>query len=268
VNKEVNPRAVFDRLFGSPSEREARQGMARREALRKSILDFVSDDAKRLQSTLGRNDQRKLDEYLTGVREIERRLERTEKNADGPKVLDEHRPAGVPREYAEHLRLMADMMVLAFQTDSTRIATFMFTNAGSNRNYRDEIGVRDGHHDLSHHGGDPTKLDKIKQINRFHVQQYTYLLERLKSVREGDGTLLDNCMVVYGSGLSDGNRHNNENLPVLLAGRGGGTIDTGRHVRYKEETPMCNLFTSMLDRVGVRTPYFGDSTGRLRGLQV
>jgi hypothetical protein len=159
------------------------------------------------------------------------------------------------------------MLVLAFQTDSTRIATYMFANAGSNRSYK-EIGVPDGHHDLSHHGGDAQKLEKIRQINRFHVSQLSYLLRRLKSITEGEGTLLDNCMICYGSGLSDGNRHNNENLPVLLAGRGGGTIDPGRHIRYEEETPMCNLFMAMLEGVGVQTRYVGDSTGTLRGLRL
>ncbi len=157
---------------------------------------------------------------------------------------------------------MADMMVLAFQTDLTRVATCMFGRAGSNRSYR-QIEVPDGHHDLSHHGGNPEKLEKIRRINHYHVQQLAYFLQRLKSTPEGDGTLLDHCMIVYGSGLSDGNRHNNENLPVLLAGGGGGTIQTGRHIKYAEETPMCNLFVSLLDRVGVSVDYLGDSTGRL-----
>ena len=159
------------------------------------------------------------------------------------------------------------MIVLAFQTDTTRIASFMFANAGSNRDYR-HIDVPEGHHGLSHHGDDPKKLAKISEINRFHVTQLAYLLERLQSIPEGEGTLLDHSMICYGSALSDGNRHNNENLPVLLAGRGGGTIDPGRHVRYEQETPMCNLFLSMLDRVGAPTDFIGDSTGRLGGLQI
>ncbi len=162
---------------------------------------------------------------------------------------------------------MADMMVLAFQSDTTRIATYMFANAGSNRNYRN-IEVPDGHHDLSHHGGNPEKHAKIRKINRFHVEQLAYMLERLKSIREGEGTLLDNCMIVYGSGLSDGNRHNNENLPVVMAGRARGTITTGRHLRFPEETPMCNLFMSMLDRMGASVDFIGDSTGSLRGLEI
>jgi hypothetical protein len=160
--------------------------------------------------------------------------------------------------------------VLAFQTDSTRVATMMFANAGSNRNYR-QIGIPDGHHDLSHHAGDPVKHAKIREINRFHVTQLAYFLQRLKAIPEGEGTLLDNCMVLYGSGLSDGNRHNHENLPILLAGRGGGTIDTGRHIAYPTETPLCNLFLSMLDRMGAPAFSTGshfDSTGELTGLQV
>ena len=266
VGKETNPRATFERLFAGGSKAEVDEGQARREALRKSILDYVSEDAKRLQRRLGQTDQRKLDEYLTGVREIEQRLERAD---SGPveATVDYPAPAGIPNDYGEHMRLMCDMMVLAFQTDSTRIATCMFADAGSNRNYR-QIGVGDGHHDLSHHQNDAKKLAKIRDINRYHVTQLAYFLERLKSVQDGEGSLLDNSMIVYGSGLSDGNRHNNENLPVLLAGRGGGTIDTGRHLRHPEETPLCNLFLSMLDRVGAPVDFVGDSTGRLSGLQV
>ncbi len=165
------------------------------------------------------------------------------------------------------MRLMCDMMVLAFQTDATRISTLMFANAGDNKNYR-EIGVPDGHHDLSHHREDPVKLEKIGKINRFHVEQLSYLLRKMKSIREGERTLLDNSMVCYGSGISDGNRHNNENLPIVLAGSGGGTISTGRHVRYDTETPMCNLFMSMLDRMQAEVPFIGDSTGRLPKLTI
>jgi hypothetical protein len=172
------------------------------------------------------------------------------------------KPTGIPADYAQHVCLMMDMIVLAFQTDQTRICTCMFAHAGSNRSYA-EIGVPDGHHDLSHHGGDAEKLDKIRQINLYHVQQLAYLLERLRSIPEGGGSLLDRCMIVYGSGISDGNRHNNENLPVLLAGRGGGTIESGRHLVYDVETPMTNLFMSMLDRVGASVDHLGDSTGRL-----
>ena len=162
---------------------------------------------------------------------------------------------------------MCDMMVLAFQTDSTRVASFMFADAGSNRGYR-QIDVPDGHHDLSHHRSDPKKLEKISKINRFHVAQFAYLIEKLKATPEADGSLLDNCMLCYGSAISDGNRHNNEDLPILLAGRGGGSIDPGRHVRYQREVPLCNLFMSMLDRVGAPVDFIGDSTGRLSDLRL
>lgn len=269
VSKEINPRLAFERLFAAGKPREIDENQGRRRALKKSVLDFIKEDADRLQARLGRSDGRKLDEYLNGVREIERRIERAESESS-PKIvsdIDYPVPAGMPDDYGEHIRLMCDMIVLAFQTDTTRVASFMFANAGSNRDYK-LIGVPDGHHDLSHHGDDPKKHAKIRQINRFHTSQLAYLLERLKSIPEGEGTLLDHSMICYGSALSDGNRHNNENLPVLLAGRGGGTIDPGRHVRYQRETPMCNLFLSMLDRIGAPTEFIGDSTGRIGGLQI
>lgn len=267
VGKETNPRFVFERLFGASSPQERDKSAARRAVLQKSILDFVSDDARRLQSKLGRNDHQKLDEYLNGVREVERRIERTN---DEPKLsvdVDYPIPKGTPDDYGEHIRLMCDMMVFAFQTDRTRIASFMFANAASNRSYR-HINVADGHHDLSHHQGNSEKLAKISQINRFHIAQLAYLLQKLKSTPDGNGSLLDNSMVCYGSAISDGNRHNNEDLPILLAGRGGGSIDAGRHIRVAPETPMCNLFLSMLDRFGTPVDFVGDSTGRLAGLQI
>lgn len=267
LGKEVDPRLVFERLFSSGKSSEVSANQARRESLHKSILDFISDDASRLQKKLARSDQRKLDEYLSGVREIERRIERSEADSKKSYSVDYRRPSGVPKEFAQHVRLLSDMLVLAFQTDSTRLCTFMLADEGSNRSYR-EIGVPDGHHDLSHHGGDAKKQAKIREINRFHVSQLAYLLERLKSIPEGEGTLLDNCMILYGGGISDGNRHNRENLPILMAGRGGGTMDTGRHVRYEQETPMCNLLFSMLNRLDVPAEFIGDSTGPLPGLTV
>ena len=175
------------------------------------------------------------------------------------------RPLGIPADYREHLRLMADLLALAFQSDSTRIATFVFANDGSNRSYP-AIGVPDGHHDLSHHGGDPAKQQRIRAINRFHVEQLAYLLQKLKSIPEGSGSLLDHCLIVYGSGISDGNAHAHDDLPILVAGRAGGTVKPGRHVRCPKETPLTNLYVSILDRLGVAVPGFGDSTGRLDGL--
>lgn len=266
VGKEVNPRLVFERLFAGGKASEIDKGQQQREALQKSVLDFIADDAKRLQSKLGRNDNRKLDEYLTGVREIERRIG-TKPNKPMDRDVDYAIPDGIPGDYQDHMRMMCDLMVLAFQTDSTRIATMMFANAGDNKNYR-KIGVPDGHHDLSHHGDNAEKLEKLSKINRFQIQQLSYLLQKMKSIREGERTLLDNSMIVYGSGISDGNRHNHDNLPILLAGSAGGTIDTGRHLRYDLETPVCNLFMSMLDRMGADVPYIGDSTGRLPGLSI
>ena len=172
---------------------------------------------------------------------------------------------GVPASYGEPLRLMCDLLVLAFQADVTRISTFVFANEGSNKSYPD-LGVNEGHHELSHHGRDPEKIRKIREINKFHVAQFAYLVQRLKSIPEGEGTLLDHSMIVYGSGNSDGDRHNHDDLPILFAGRGGGTIKTGRHIRLAQETPVANLWSSMLDRMDVRVPFVGDSTGRLAAL--
>ncbi|MGE0378275.1 MAG: DUF1552 domain-containing protein [Planctomycetaceae bacterium] len=267
VGKEVNPRLAFERLFAVGAKSEIDESQRRRQALQKSILDYVANDARRLQGSLGHHDQRKLDEYLTGIREIEKRLDRLEHVPETDASIDYRGPEDAPDDYGEHLRLMCDIIVLAFQTDSTRIATFMLANEGSNRAYR-EIDVPDGHHDLSHHGGDAGKLDKIRRINRFHTTQLAYLLEKMKSIPEGDGTLLDHSMIVYGAGMSDGNAHNNENLPILLAGRGCGAVDTGRHVVYEQETPMTNLFLTMLDQMGAPVEFLGDSTGRLPVLKL
>ena len=257
---EVNPRQVFDRLFGNGNPGEMEEARVKRDLQRKSVLDFALDDARRLQKSLGYTDRRKLDEYLTAVRELEERIERA--HGFKTEMPDYTRPSGVPRNYEEHLRLMFDLLALAFQTDATRIATYILAHDGSNRQYP-FIGVRDGHHDLSHHGGDQEKKEKIAKINRFHMTQFAYFLEKLRSIREGEGTLLDNCMIVYGSGLGDGNAHNHDNLPILLAGRGGGTIQPGRHLRLEKETPMTNLFLSVLERMGAPVERLGDSTGLL-----
>jgi hypothetical protein len=175
-------------------------------------------------------------------------------------------PEGIPRDTAEHIRLMYDIMALAFQTDSTRIATFMLANAGSNRSYP-EVEVKEGHHSLSHHREDEDKKSQIARIDKFLVEQYAGFLKKLRSIKEGDGTLLDNCMILYGSAIADGNRHSHDDLPIILAGKGGGTIQTGRHVAYPDETPMNNLFLSMLDRVGAKVESIGDSKGRLKHLE-
>lgn len=267
VAKEVDPALVFDRLFAGTEFGLTPEQRARRARRRTSILDLVADEAQSLHNALGAADRRKLDEYLHAVREIERRIRTPDQNAPGGSVdHDQSRPAGVPRAYADHVRLLMEMLVLALQTDSTRIATFMFANAGSNRSYR-EIGISEGHHDLSHHGGSEEKQARISEINRHHIRMFGYFLERLASIREGSGTLLENSMVMYGSAIADGNSHAHENLPILLAGQGGGTIRTGRYIRYPRETPLTNLYLSMLERVGAPTSQFSDSTGPLAGLE-
>ena len=263
--KEVNPRLVFERLFGSGDAKESVESRFRRARYNHSVLDFVLEDANLLRSQLGGRDRLKLDEYLTSVREIEERLAKFDHATVTATEGGVRIPTGVPADYAEHLKLMADMMVLAFHGDLTRIGTLMFANEGSNRSYR-QIGVPEGHHDVSHHGNAPEKLEKKRQIDRFHVEQFAYMLERMQAIKEVDGTLLDNAMVVYGSGISDGNRHNHDDLPVLLAGKGGGTIRTGEHKTYTDGTPMNNLFLSLLDKVGVPVETLGDSTGKLQGL--
>jgi hypothetical protein len=261
--KEINPRLVFERLFAA----DGGANRAKRDQYRLSILDFVNEDARRLKSRLGATDQRKLDEYLTSVRDLEVRLARVEQGSIAEAKAPEYpQPTGIPKDYPEHIRLMFDLLALAFQGDVTRIATFMYANEGSTKSYA-FMGVPEGHHDLSHHSGDPKKHEKIKKINHFHMEQFAYFLNKLASIREGDGTVLDHSMIVYGSGISDGDRHNHDDLPILLAGKGNGTIKTGRHVVYKGNTPLNNLYLSMLDRLDVKIPTLGDSQGRLSGLE-
>jgi hypothetical protein len=258
---EVNPRTVFERLFGSSDPSETPAARAKRERYRKSILDFVSEDTAELQKALGPTDRRKLDEYLDGVREIEKRIERAESNSKEI-VPDMPVPEGVPAEFAEHVKLMFDLMTVAFQTDSTRVATFMIGREGSNRTYR-EIGVPDPHHGISHHRGDEALIEKLAQINRYHMEQFAYFIDKLANTPDGDGTLLDHSMITYGSGISDGNRHLHHDLPVLIVGKANGSWKTGRHLQYVKDTPMANLFLAMLDRMGVRAETIGDSNGML-----
>lgn len=266
--KENNPRAVFERLFGSGPDRDQAESAARRRRHQASLLDFIQEDARALGARVSGPDRHKLDEYLTAVREIEQRVERAEREARSRPagVPEMDLPAGIPANYEDHLRLLADMMVLAFQTDTTRVATFMFANEGSNKAYP-FIGVKDGHHTLSHHENDREKQMRISRINQFHTRQLAYLLGRLENLPEADGSLLDHTLLVYGSSISDGNRHNHDDLPVALFGGSAASVLGGRHVRYPQETPMCNLFLSLLDRVGAGAERFGDSTGRLRYLE-
>lgn len=259
--KEIDPKLAFERLFSGGANGEL---ASKREKYKKSVLDFVAEDARDLRAKLGVKDQRKLDEYLNSVRELEQRIGKAARHKDGPEP-DYPKPEGIPKDYAQHIRLMYDLLALAFQGDLTRVATFVVANEGSNRSYP-FIDVPDGHHDLSHHGGDKEKQRKIREINRFHVTQLAYFLEKLQAAGEGERSLLDNAMVLYGSGLGDGNAHNHDNLPILLAGRGGDTIHTGRHVRTEKETPLNNLFLSMLDRMDSRVESLGDSSGRLEAL--
>ena len=281
VAKEINPQFAFDRLFRSTDP--AKKAGA---AADKSVVDLVMEDAKRLQSKVGKADQAKVSEYLEAVRAVERRIEfdskrkRDEYSTD-PLVRQEIEKLGAriksyyddpaqaserSGDHTEHVRLMLDLMVLAFWSDSTRISTFMFGNAVSSKNFSFLEGVKGGHHEISHHENDKNKLEQYKRINIWHLTQLAYMLEKMQGIKEGEGTLLDNSMVLFGAGMRDGNAHNPHNLPLVLAGRGGGTIAPGRHVVYETNTPLCNLYRSMLARMGTPVESFSDSTGELPGL--
>ncbi len=261
----LDPRSLFERLFGDGAalSPEARVMQAKE---RRSILDFVMGDAHTLQSGLGPTDRRKLEEYLSSIRQVELQIEKAAKDNT---QIDPHmeKPYGVPADFAQHFKLMTDMITIAFQADLTRVLTFLVTREGTSRAYR-EIDIPDGHHPLTHHQGKPDLMEKVRQINTYHVQQFAAWVARLKKIQEGDSSLLDNCMIVYGAGLSDGNRHLHEDLPTLIAGKGGNYVKTGRRIVFRKETPMCNLFLTMMDRMNVRMEHFGDSTGRLVGLDL
>ena len=263
---EMNPKLVFDRLFTDGSLKLTQSTVAERDYYRSSILDYVLEDAGRVRGRVGQSDRRKLDQYLTGVREVERRIQNA---ATAPAELPGttfERPSGIPEDFDEHLRLMCDLMVLAFETDSTRAATFMVTKEATDRNYP-WLGFTDGHHELSHHGGDETKNRKLRDIDRYHILMLAYMVEKMMAVEEADGsTLLDNSLILYGSGISDGDRHDHVNLPVITLGKGGGSFRTGQHLKCRPETPMSNLLLAMLQQAGVRVNRFGDSTEPLPGL--
>jgi len=267
VAKEIDPRLVFERLFSDDSDHDSNEGRDRRKRYQKSILDFVLADANRLSEEVGGADRHKLDEYFTSIREVEKRITRVEQFRKVEIPSDIEHPEGIPPEYEAHVKLMLDILALAYRTDSTRISSFMFANAGSNRSYRN-LDISDGHHELSHHRNDAEKLAKISKINRFHVSLFSYFLDTLRSIPEGDGNLLDNVMLVYGSAIGDGNRHNHNDLPMLLLGGGAGSLSPGRHIIYPDETPVNNMFLSLLDRMNVGVTGLGDSTGRLKHLQV
>jgi hypothetical protein len=262
---EMNPKVVFDRLFTKGSNSLTRSTVADRDFYRKSMLDYVLDDAHRVRDRVASNDRRKLDQYLTGVREVERRIQHAAATVALPDTAIE-RPAGIPEDFDEHLRLMCDLMVLAFQTDSTRASSFMVTKEATDRNYP-WLGFTDGHHELSHHGNDAEKHRKLREIDRYHIAILAYMIEKMMDVEEANGTtLLDNSMVLYGSGISDGDRHDHVNLPVILVGKGGGTLRSGQHLKCRMETPMSNLLLAMLQQAGVPVDRFGDSTEPLPGL--
>ncbi|HVJ46960.1 MAG TPA: DUF1552 domain-containing protein [Luteolibacter sp.] len=282
---EINPRVAFDRLFRTKSA-DGRKT----DADQISVLDLVREDAKRLQNKLGQSDKQKLDQYLDSIREVERRIEQEAKSLGAGENLSpelakylgeldariskamgkasrEEELHSMPRfDHGEHSRIMMDLMVLAFWSDSTRVSTFMFGNDVTGRNFSFIDGVNGGHHDLSHHSNDAAKLDQYEKINRWHIEQYAYMLERMKQVKEGDGTLLDHSMVAFGSPIRDGNAHDPKNVPVLLAGKANGQLKTGRHLEFEAGTPLCSLWLSMLEKAGVKEHSFADATSALRGV--
>jgi Protein of unknown function (DUF1552) len=265
MTADTNPRQVFERLFGQGEAGHRRALLERRQQEERSVLDFVLEDARAMQRRLSPQDQRKLDQYLTGVRAVETRIQQAERlgRAIDP---DMETPSGIPTEFADHLQVMYDIMVLAFQADYTRVISFCQAHDGSNRSF-DQIGISEGHHDLTHHRNSADRVAKVADIDLWYCQQFAKLLEKLDAVRDDDGrTLLQNSMIVFGSGNADGNRHTHNNLPVLLAGSGGGALKPGRYVRHNSK-PMTNLFLGLADKMGVRNlPRFGDSTGRLEDI--
>lgn len=261
---EINPRAVFERMFGDGETTDPAARLKRMKEDR-SILDFVRGDVARLEPGLGSRDKSKLDEYLDGIRDIERRIQKAEEQSASIKMPLLERPDGIPDEFEEHAILMSDLMVIAFQTDMTRVVSFMMAREGSNRSYR-SIGVADGHHSVTHHQNDAEKIAKVMKIDELHVKSFAYLLKKLDSTPDGDGTLLDHSMILYGSSICDGNAHTHHDLPLVLAGGAAGQIKGGRHIRYAPETPMNNLLLTMLDKAGVPSEHLGDSTGKLAHL--
>ena len=260
---EMNPRSVFERLFGVEDVPLSPEARARRAQQRKSILDLVGERTRQLVTGLGPSDRRKMDEYLYAIREIERRLERAEKEGEAvPPGVE--KPSGIPATFADYVKMMFDLQVVAFQADLTRVTTMMFGREGSLQSYP-EIGVPDSHHPLTHHRGNPEFVEKVTRINAFHLELFAHFVERLKATPDGDGSLLDHAMVVYGSAISDGDRHTHNDLPVLLVGRGAGGR-SGRHLVYAKDTPLTNLYLTLLDRMGVRPEAIGDSTGKLEHL--
>ena len=256
---EAHPRIVFERLFGEGGSSADRRAALKRRA---SLLDWVRDDISRLQGTLGADDRRRVGQYLDSIREVERRIQKAESDAGADQLPDLDRPVGVPTSYAEHAKLMFDLQALAMQGDVTRVITFQLARETSTRTYP-EIGVADPHHPLTHHGNNPEKIARMAKINAFHVSLFAYYLEKLKSTPDGDGTLLDHSMVLYGSGMGNPNVHDHVNLPTIVAGGGAGRMKGGRHISYAEPTPLANLHLTLLEKVGVRLDKFADSQGKV-----
>src|SRR5262249_7993381 len=241
---ELNPKLVFDKMFTRSSGGLSQSTVGERDFYRKSILDYVLDDAEAMKLSISRGDRDKLDQYFTSVREVERRIQSAAQPTNLPGI-GLARPKGIPRDFDEHARLMCDLIVLAFQTDMTRAATLVLTIEASGRNYP-FLGFTDGHHDLSHHGNDAEKNRKLREIDRYHISLLAYMGEKMMAIKEGEGNLLDHSMIVFGSGLSDGDRHDHINLPVVLLGKGGGTMKTGQFIKCRPDTPMSNLLLTML----------------------
>lgn len=258
---ENNPRAIFERLFGDGDSTDAAERLAQFKRQR-SLLDYVNGNLKRLNATLGAQDRAKMNEYTDAIRDIERRIQKAEQQNATVKMPVMQRPTAVPEEFEDHVKMVMDLQVLAYQTDLTRVITLMMAREGSNRPYRN-IGISDGHHNLTHHQNDEDKIAKVTKINEVHVKLFAYFLERMKATPDVNGSLLDNSLVMYGSSISDGNLHTHHDLPIVLAGGGAGQIKGNRHVMYPKETPLNNLLLTMLAAAGVAVEKFGDSTGKL-----
>ena len=259
---EAHPRIVFEMLFGEGGSKTDRAAALRRRA---SLLDFVKDDMNRLSRELGPADRAKVSHYLDAVRDVERRIQKAAAGVAGNALPDLDRPVGVPASYAEHARLMLDLQVLAFQGDVTRVTTFQLARETSNRVYP-ETGVTDPHHPLSHHGNDPAKIERMAKINRFHVSLFAEYLQKLKATPDGDGSLLDHTLLLYGSGMGNPNVHDHINLPIIVAGGTAHGMKGGRHHRFEKPVPLANLHLTLLDKAGVRLDQFADSTGKVNGL--
>lgn len=254
---EAHPRLVFERIFGEETD-----SLHRRKALHEkaSLLDSMTQELRQLKNTLGPQDRRKVDQYLESIRDVEQRIQRAEVATIENPLPDVDRPSGVPAAYADHARLMFDLQVLALQGNATRITTFQLARETSNRTYP-EIGVPDAHHPLTHHGNDPEKIAKMARINQFHVSLFAEFLQKLEAVQEGEGTLLDHVLYLYGSGMGNPNVHDHTNLPIIVAGGAAGRMKGGRHIQFKEPTPLANLHLTLLDKVGVKLDRFADSNG-------